>query len=132
MKFIEPYTEQIINDIHRTQQKRHILGVLNIRDVLYAQGAIEINDMILDAVVNVTVIQHGTNDLEIESFEVKDNIVYLLSDNDEEQLISINFNAAKDTVTGELMTEFENEIVKLALQIAKDTSENDWNYRLIE
>jgi hypothetical protein len=105
-------------------------AILNIRDILYEQGAIEIDGNILDAVVNVTVVHHGTDDLEIESFEVLDNMVYLEPGEDNKDMVTLNFNAAEGTAVGSLMTKLQYELERLALEIARNTPEYEWSYRL--
>lgn len=119
-------------DVKRVRQKHSIEAVLDINDVLYTSGAIVIDGQFLDAVVNVSLVMHGTNDFEIEFLEVKDDVVYMDNGDGKEELCALNYNAPEDSATGDLMKKFTVAVELAAVTIAKNTPEHEWNYRIIE
>lgn len=114
-------------------RQRHLVeATLDIKDVLYTSGAIKIEGVFLDAVVNVVVSMYGSNDFEVEFSEVKDNIVYVDNGDSKEELCALNYNAPENSATGEFMKRFIIAVELAAITIAKNTPEHEWNYRIAE
>lgn len=114
------------------KQRCLLEAVLDINDVLYTSGAIVIDGQFLDAVINVSLVMLGTNDFEIEYFEVKDDIVYMDNGNSEQSLCVLPYNATEGAPTKTLMDKFTAAVEQAAIKIAKNTPEHEWVYRIVE
>lgn len=105
-------------------------AVLHIRDILYVNGPIIIDGLSLDAVVNVDVFQTGINRLEIEYFEVGGNIVDIT--NDDGSILYVGFEEGLKSSMAHILNNFIIEVERIALEQARNTPEENWDYRLTE
>lgn len=117
----------IENNIKQTHK---LEAYLDIMDLLYVKGPVRVGDVEVDAVVNVSVVQTGKNKLEIEYFEVVDDLVDIIDKDG--SIMYISYLQSDKTNMYVLMENFRHAVEEIAFEVAKNTSEEQWNYRLIE
>jgi len=105
---------------------KNVIGILKLDDVISAINVV-IGDYTVDAIVDVHVVQRGTDDFEITWFSVFRNEITLCRGN-EKKVVSFS-NPGEYT---HLVNTFVRHVDSIALPKAKESSEDLWDYKLLD
>lgn len=108
----------------------NIEAYLKINDLLGTIGPVNIDGYSLDAVVDLVILQTGSNELIIEEFEVDGGVVDAFED--DSSVVYLNYETQLGSEVSKTMIKFTNEVERLAIEYAKGTEESQWSYRIGE
>jgi hypothetical protein len=101
---------------------------IEIKDLLGATGPVTVDGFDLDAVVNVVVVQTGTNSLVVDQFEVDGGVVDAIDDSP--SIVYLNYEAQCGSEISKTMDNFTKEVKRLAVEYARNSDEDKWSYRI--
>ena len=114
------------------QVSDQVVGFVSIKDVLKDCYPIEVHGLTLDLEVNVTVIMRGSGELEVEFFDVVGDIVYIHMDEfPENKWLRLGWSGNDNILTG-IKSEIKALISDIAVNLAKNTKEESWQYYVLD
>lgn len=124
-----PEADQVLNDMVK-RKNNTVEAHLFIKDVLGVKGPLTIDGIELDAVVHVRIVHTGSNTMSIEYFEIDGNVIDMYTN--ENGIVYVNYDSGLGTYTRKILNKFTNEVEQIAIEMARNTPEEEWDYRLIE
>lgn len=115
-----------------TTDKYKLEAFIDLMDVLGRTGPLVVDGYNLDAIINVSIVQKGSDEFVVQYFEVEDNIVDLVSLYDGALIAYREFDLKGDKQINIILRKFKQIVEQIAIQTAKNTPEQNWDYRLIE
>jgi len=114
------------------QVSDQVVGFVSIKDVLKDCYPIEVHGLTLDLEVNVTVIMRGSGELEVEFFDVVGDIVHIHMDEfPENKWLRLGWSGNDNILTG-IKSEIKALISDIAVNLAKNTKEESWQYYVLD
>ena len=108
---------------HLTIKFPQVDGYLILEDVLDGRR-VGAQGMFVDAVVNVTLVQSGVDKLSVEEIEIDGEMLDIEDPTDGSISYILTHNVAPD-----FMDDLYEKIETIAIEIAKNTQEDKWEYR---
>lgn len=106
--------------------EKFVAGYVSIKDLLKVDREMVIGNYVLDAIINVTVIQYSTSEFQVDFLEIENDEI-LLKINDENRWVLLNWYNTGESLLP-LREAVKKEIVRLAIETAKNIPEENWHY----
>lgn len=123
-----PAAEQIDHDKQRSKTK--VRGTLILHDVLDGL-TLRVEQWIMDAIVHVSVLQHGSRDFEIANIRVPNKLIIMTNQDGRELVINYDIKTS-NTETNTLLEKFTDAVSLVVLEKARSTPEDFWTYEVVD